>query len=630
VSRRTAAGLLAGVLAAAAAGLMTAGPAGADAGESIPSYQAEVKVAADGSLRIRETIRYTFSGSEHHGVYRDLRTRFRYDPDRGGGDRVRVYPVSDVEVSSPSGAPADVSVEETGSITHLRIGSPDRTVRGTQTYVVGYTVRGAFNRITQAQDPGGTGTVAPHDELYWNITGSEWDVPIERAKVTVTALRPASTVACFRGEQGSTDTCDGTAGGTSSFSAAGLQPGQGMSVLLAYPLGMVADPAPILEDVPKRGLARLTQVSPFAAGGSGLLLAGLAGGMGLLVRRRGRDAAYLGLVPGLAPVAGQVVPEGPVTRHARDATVQFTPPKGLRPGQIGTLIDEVANPVDVTATIVDLAVRGFLRIEEVAQAPGAAVQDWQLSVVRPPPAADELRPYEMRLLQAVFRGRDQARLKEDLRNTFAADLRATQLALYQEVTGLGWFRGDPDVVRKQFRWAGLAMMAVGFFGAGWAGLSTASINVLTIAAALFLGGLVVLGLAGRMPARTASGSAVLAQAFGFRRYLETAEADQIRFEEGQDVFSRYLPYAIIFGVADRWAKVFDDLARQGADVPRPGWYVGHGPMWSYAAMGSSMSSFESSANSSLVSTPASSGSSGFGSGGGFSGGGGGGGGGGSW
>ena len=133
-----------------------------------------------------------------------------------------------------------------------------------------------------------------------------------------------------------------------------------------------------------------------------------------------------------------------------------------------------------------------------------------------------------------------------------------------------------------------------------------------------------------MPARTAAGTAVLTQAQGFRRYLETAEADQIRFEEGQDLFSRYLPYAIVFGVADRWAKVFDDLAKSGAAVSQPTWYVGHMPYWSYYALGASMNSFETTANSSLVSTPASSGSSGFSAGGGFSGGGGGGGGGGSW
>ena len=64
--------------------------------------------------------------------------------------------------------------------------------------------------------------------------------------------------------------------------------------------------------------------------------------------------------------------------------------------------------------------------------------------------------------------------------------------------------------------------------------------------------------------RTAEGSAVLAQSEGFKQYLETAEADQIRFEEAQDVFSRYLPYAIVFGVADRWAAAFEEVAEAAA------------------------------------------------------------------
>ena len=68
-----------------------------------------------------------------------------------------------------------------------------------------------------------------------------------------------------------------------------------------------------------------------------------------------------------------------------------------------------------------------------------------------------------------------------------------------------------------------------------------------------------------MASRTAEGSAVLAQARGFEQYLKTAEANQIRWEEAQDIFSRYLPYAIVFGVAERWAEVFQEVARR----PRP-------------------------------------------------------------
>jgi uncharacterized membrane protein len=128
------------------------------------------------------------------------------------------------------------------------------------------------------------------------------------------------------------------------------------------------------------------------------------------------------------------------------------------------------------------------------------------------------------------------------------------------------------------------------------------------------------------------------QALGFKQYLETAEADQIKWEEGQDIFSRYLPYAIAYGCADRWAKIFADLAARGVPITQPTWYIGPGYGYGYgAAWGaggfdsiiSTLDGFSSSAATAMTAaTAGSSGGSGF-SGGGF-GGGGGGGGGGSW
>jgi hypothetical protein len=616
------------LLLAGAAVLAGAPSASADPGESIPAYQARVDVRTDGSIHVRETIRYAFAGSDHHGIYRDLRTQFTYDPNSTGTGQVRVYPVEDVKVTSPD-APADVDVQDQGDITHIRIGDKNATVSGTKTYVLDYTVRGAFNRIsTTGQAEDGT-TVPPHDELYWNITGDEWTVPIETASVTVNAPAGPIAVQCFRGVRGSTDICAAKGGSPSTFTASDLQPGQGMSILLAYPTGTVRDAEPIIEDAPKTGLAQLTDVNPAVAGLGVALFALIAGGMAWLVRQRGRDSRFVGLTPGLLPVdtaSGQVAP---VTRRDRDAAVQFTPPKGFRPGQIGTLVDEQANTVDVTATIIDLAVRGFLRIEEVPPTRGGKpVKDWRLVVVLPAPSGD-LEPYELSLMQAIFKGRSEVAMS-DLKNTFASDLHATQKRLYDDVTRRGWFRGNPNSVRTAYRAGGALLLVIGFATA-FGGIAAFGGSAAVIAAALFFGGLVVIALAGRMPARTAAGSAVLTQAEGFRLYLTTAEADQIRFEEGQDVFSRYLPYAIIFGVAERWAGIFDRLAREGRIQPvQPTWYAGHYPGWSYPALGNSLSSFETTANSALVSTPAASGGSGFSSGGGFSGGGGGGGGGGSW
>jgi uncharacterized membrane protein len=135
-------------------------------------------------------------------------------------------------------------------------------------------------------------------------------------------------------------------------------------------------------------------------------------------------------------------------------------------------------------------------------------------------------------------------------------------------------------------------------------------------------------LAKRMPVRTPIGSAIAIQSLGFKKYLETAEADQIRWEEGQDIFSQYLPYAIAYGCADRWANTFEQLVARGAPVPQPSWYSGYGYSPSWGAITSSVSNINSSFYESVRSaTAGSSGGSGFSGGGG---GGSGGGGGGSW
>ncbi len=397
-------------------------------------------------------------------------------------------------------------------------------------------------------------------------------------------------------------------------------------MLLSYPLGTFSDTAPILRHT---GIARVLDVSPYAVALAAVLLLGVGGLMTWLVWTRGRDEQYVGLTPGLTPLAGEPGTTRKVGLRHGQVAVQFTPPEGMRVGQLGTLIDEEANVVDVTATIVDLAVRGYLKIIEIPKEGHFGKQDWNLQVVLPAPT-EELLPYELSLMQAIFKGRNEV-LLSDLKNTFASDLKATQNRLYDDVTARGWFRGNPQTVRQQWGWAGLAAIVAGV-GLTWLGFSRSSVNIVIPGLGLALGGLVARWMAKRMPARTAAGSAALTQANGFRLYLETAEASQIKFEEGQDIFSRYLPYAIVFGVAERWAGIFAQLAASGVNVGIPNWYVGYwaASAFNFGGFGSAMESFSTVASGALVSTPSSSGSSGFSGGGGFCGGGGGGGGGGSW
>ena len=213
---------------------------------------------------------------------------------------------------------------------------------------------------------------------------------------------------------------------------------------------------------------------------------------------------------------------------------------------------------------------------------------------------------------------------DDLKDRdYSGVLEGTRQRLYQRVTGdLQWFTRNPSHVRGVAIVGGIALIAV----SAAAGFALGLVGLGLIAVAGVICGIAMVLLSNRFGARTAAGSAVLAQAKGFELYLTTAEADQIRFEEGIDVFSRYLPYAIVFGVAERWAKVFEQLAAQGRYVADGSWYVGYGYGTMFTSgFTSSLDQLASTMSTSMQSaTAASSGGSGFSGGGGFGGGGGGG------
>ncbi|MFT3971322.1 MAG: DUF2207 domain-containing protein [Micropruina sp.] len=276
--------------------------------------------------------------------------------------------------------------------------------------------------------------------------------------------------------------------------------------------------------------------------------------------------------------------------------------------------NSTADNVNITATIIDLAVRGHLRIDQQGK------KDWTLYRLQGP---DKLRRYESYLVKKLF-SKGSTVTTDDLKEKgYAGTLEGTRERLYKRVTDeLKWFRRNPSTVR------GVAILGgIGLIGLGAVvGLGLGFVGFGLVGLAGVICGLVMLALSNRFGVRTADGSAVLAQAKGFELYLTTAEADQIKFEEGIDVFSRYLPYAIVFGVAERWAKIFQDLAARGVYTPDNSWYVGY-PDGNILSGGfvSSMDQLTSTMSSSMQNaTTASSGGSGFSGGGGFGGGGGGG------
>jgi uncharacterized membrane protein len=617
--RRLAPVLLVPVLAASAL-LAAAAPSSAAAGDVIVSFDSAVDVRTDSTFHVRETIAYRFAGTDRHGIFRTIPVEYDLPDDR---DHVRVVAITNVAVSSPSGASASVQKGVEDGQLVLKIGDADETVRFTETYVIDYDVSGAMNEFDE------------HDEFYWNVTGLGWDAPIERAAATVTGPVPPSSIVCFQGAGGATLPCSTNAvdGNTATFGATGLDSNEGMTVAVAYPPAAIDVAAPVLKE--RWSIHRAFSVDPLPLGLAVLTLLGGLAAVAYVVWSRGRDRTYVGQIPGLTPVGDQDGPEARKPLFGNPAVaVDFAPPKNMRPGEAGTLMDESADVLDVTATIIDLAVRGYLRIDEVGQQQRLFTKrDWKLTQLKP--SDDMLKRYEQTLLDALFKDRNEVTLR-DLRQTFASDLEAVQKQLYSQVVEERWFRRRPDSTRAAYGFVGILLVALGgaltYVLARWTQFGLVGL------AAVFAG--IAMLVAGQyMPARTGRGSAAHTQLLGFRQYIRTAEANQIRFEEREQVFSRYLPYAIVFGETDHWSKTFASLAA-GTAAGVGGAATAHGlnSLYWYGAMGGggigdlndSLSSFASSTAGSIAAAAPSGGSGFGGGGGGFSGGGFGGGGGGSW
>ena len=323
------------------------------------------------------------------------------------------------------------------------------------------------------------------------------------------------------------------------------------------------------------------------------------------------------MAPGTVPLPGQtaeIVPSDPDI----EIPVAFSPPP-IPVAEAGLLIDGQVDTRETAATLIDLAVRGAIIVRSDGD------NDFRVTLVDPNKAA---APHEMVLLTSLFNGEPPGATRDlsgpgSLRDAH----QAMQASVRNQVSARGWFRKVPGAAAAHGVGFGSIIFAViAAFAIGvWVlwilvPLLPVIITVLVIRAKL------------RRGQRTAEGRAMCDQVEGFRKYLATAEADQLRFEEGEDIFSRYLPWAIAFNLADRWAKVCADLVAMGRlpDVV-PYWYVGsyHLGAFNAAFITSSLTSAASPAPS------AGSGGTGFGGGssfggGGFSGGGGGGGGGGSW
>jgi len=561
----------------------------ASASLRIDDFASLIELTADGILHIEETITVTFH-TPHHGIEREIPVSYRV-PSTGANLTIDLQ-VGDV---LKDGADVPVLSRRRGRDLSLRIGDPDRTLTGTATYTIRYSVERA---LLFGDD---------YLQVYWNATGNEWRIPIDHATTIVKLpdtvdLSAVSTTSysgysnrSTRGGPGDIDS-----EGRFRFEGGPYSPGEGLTIDVAIPRELL----PI--DPPSFAQRALWFLSANKA--AGLPILALLG-MLFLWSRVGRDPRKRVIAPA------------------------FAPPRGMHPGAVGVVIDDRIDLRDISAMVVGLAVKGHLRIEEIGgdeddRASSRSSPPLDYRFVRRQAPIDDLSEAERLVLDGIFEDGQEERTLSSLENSFYKHLPAIKSRLYSELIDAGYYRGNPERTRTFY-------VNLGVFGvAGGAALGFVY-GSLYLGLAVAACGLIVLAFAPIMPRKTEKGVRALEEILGLSRYVRLAEVDRIEFhnapEKGPEVFERILPYAIALNLTRVWTDQFKGLLAEPPD-----WYGSRAPVFRPHLFTLSMWHLAGGMNRTLASAPrtASSGRSAWGGGssfgGGFSGGGFGGGGGGGW
>ncbi len=523
------------------------------------TFVAEGNLAKDGTLRVRQTIILTGA------VPPELSQRFETREDLVG-DRQYVQTLSEI-TATVKGAAIQPTITTDDRFTTVTV-----PTNGATEIVMSYTVTGAVVTID-----GGTA-------LRWRmLQGLSAQVGQFTAMVQIPTQ--FSYIKCTAGSPNSTVPCNFAAAGTEGTQIPTFRDGpRGEGEVVAIDIGFPPGGIATNEVIDYRWtLGRAFSASPLPLALALGLLA--LGGVALygLHRRAGADRNPDGQIS----KAGEFVPTGA-------GQSEFRVVGEVRPGHVGTVADERVDPIDVTATLVDLAIRGHLVIIELPRESEFARTDWKLTRVD---GRDGLRPFEQQLLDGIAAPGSSVRVSE-LASRVQESIGGVQNALYDEMVSNGWFERRPDDARN--RWTQLALAAL-----------IISVVVTAVLAAFTIFGLVGLALiavslglvfvAQEMPARTAKGAALLGGLGALRSDLMSHPTNQMPPGSELREISEVLPYAIVLGGTDRWldAMVATDVDEH-PDSYDLSWY--HGPEhWHLSDLPDSMRNFVTTVSGSLFS-----------------------------
>jgi uncharacterized membrane protein YgcG len=556
----------------------------------IARFDARYTVADDGAVLIEEEIHPSFQGS-YNGILREIPVEYP-GPD---GTAYKLF----LKVDSVTGEDGQkIRFEQSSRNERTSTGDVHEFLvlkifaGGADTETTVHIAYRAANAVRFFKD---------HDEFYWNVTGNDWKVPIDEASAFVSLPSAAAgqfKAQAFTGAFGARgkDAAASVDGSNITFETADpLPPRSGLTVDIYIPKGILKQPS------------WFTRYFLWFIGGNpaALLPVWAFAVMFALWWWKGREPD-----PGMsvAPV--------------------YEPPKGLTPAEAGTLLADAIESRDITSTLIDLAVKGYLKIiEHDDKILFLTHKEYILRLLKPRSDWQNLVPHEVEVLNNIFpEVTAQETTLSSLKNRFYIALPSIRQEIMDSLKAKDLYSVDPDSAHG-LALVGVLVIALPFVWLQMTGAIRLGNSPAVLIAGIVLSVLIVFLFGRRLAAKTIRGARTRIECLGFKEFMTRVDGDRIK-RMPPDTFEKFLPYAMAFGVEQHWARAFEGLITQP-----PSWYVGSGyatpgMLWTPLIFTNAMSTFSTSAYQSFSAAPqGSSNASGFGEGGslggegGFSGGG---------
>jgi len=540
-------------------------------GLHIKNFESEIQANKDSSLLIAEMITVDYGDLQNkHGIFRVLPTRVRTD------EKTFKTPVKLISITDFNNRPLKYKTikDRYKKTITWKIGDPNKIVTGVNYYKIVYQVKNAIRFQNKN-----------FDELYWNLVGTAWDIPIDRFSAKIHFPKEVNSqntaVDYYTGYYGSKSknlaVYRWVNPNTLSFSStARLDPKRGITVSLTFPKGVFVPYEFSFWEKYENYFYLLIPLVVFIF-------------CFILWERYGKD---------------------PKMRHS--VPPEFGIPAKITPIQMGMLLSSGKwNNKLVTATIIDLAVRKFITIKEVTEKMLLFKSKDYILEKTEHFKKEELTEPEKVLTDKIFKGENSV-------NTLILKDR-----LYKGIKIQG--SAYDDLIKNH--WIAKGSRSFTYFFSSFGTAACISVLVLflhidiLLSLSILLSGIILIIFSKIMPRRTRQGAELAFRIKGFELYMKTAEKYRQQFYEKENIFDRFLPYAIVFGIASLWAKKMEKIyGEEYFNNYHPAWFIGA------SAVSFSADSFISHLNGMASSISSSYGLGGAG----FAGGGGGGGGGGSW